>query len=98
LHWTVKQEPPNIDQILQGAKVRQLKPILKKALEEQGAIGWQYALRGFLSSHWVTAQTAEHPKSTETGIRQQWAKMVIRQIWELGKKCGTNVIAFCIHQ
>jgi hypothetical protein len=67
--------------MLKGAYKAHVKPLLQRAMTEQAAIGWNFAFRGYLSYQWVNAQHAEHPKSSMTGIRQQWLKAIIRQIW-----------------
>jgi hypothetical protein len=52
------------------------------AMNEQQAIGWELAFRGYLSSKWAQAQQLEHPKSTLSGIRQQWCKEVVNALWQ----------------
>jgi hypothetical protein len=54
---------------------------LRHAIQAQQAIGWGYAFRGYLTLHWTQAQQVAHPRATLLGIRRQWLKYVIREIW-----------------
>jgi hypothetical protein len=40
-------------------------------MQEQEAIGWNYAFRGYLSYSWTHLQHQEHPRSTAQGLRRQ---------------------------
>ena len=67
--------------MLRNVSVAPIITRLRQAILDQHAIGWTYAVRGYLCTQWLLAQQAEHPKSTLIGIRQQWLKPVIREIW-----------------
>jgi hypothetical protein len=50
-------------------------------MQEQEQIGWNLVFRGYVSTAWVVAQHQEHPSATIQGLRQQWLKPVIRELW-----------------
>ncbi len=59
-----------------------LKTTIQQAVQEQQVIGWNFALRGFLSTKWTAAYGFEHPHSTPEGIRDTWLKPIIRALWQ----------------
>jgi len=80
VHWAETTKPPSIESMLRGTSSK-CHEALRRAMVDQAAIGWHYAFRGYLSTQWIQAQHAEHPKSTVIGLRRQWLKYVIRAIW-----------------
>jgi hypothetical protein len=81
--WAETKTSPQPLRILRNVTNGRLHKVLTRAMHEQEGIGWHLAYRGYLSTSWVTAQWEEHPKSTEQGIRQQWMKTVVREIWNM---------------
>ena len=81
LHWVETSSPPEVANMIKGTP-EPLSLQLHRATQEQLAIGWNFALRGYLSVTWVLCQSLEHPKSSQMGIQQQWLKAVIRAIWD----------------
>jgi hypothetical protein len=58
-----------------------LRAALHQAIDEQGRIGWHFAIRGFLSTSWTVAYQCEHPKSSLAGTRQKWLRRIIKSLW-----------------
>ncbi len=80
VYWSENQQNPPLHRIPVSINLPLIEQ-LKEPINEQGKIGWQYAFWGYLSHQWARSQWLEHPKSTEQGIRQQWLKPVICEIW-----------------
>jgi hypothetical protein len=59
-----------------------LRKILSTAITGQERIGWNFALRGYLSSAWIEAQMYENPKSNKMGLQTQWLPSIISQLWK----------------
>ena len=79
--WAETGKSPHKGSIFRGVPT-QFHSLLSRAIQEQEAIGWNYAFRGYLSYSWLHLQHQEHPKSTAQGLRRQWLKFVIREIWK----------------
>lgn len=82
LNWTNNQISHDTAFDLKEYTMKQeLRHLIKIAIEEQHAIGWHQAIRGFLSITWSEAYNLEHPKSNQAGIRQQWTSQIIKALW-----------------
>jgi hypothetical protein len=81
VHWSETKEPPSIDRMVLHIKDPRFVPQIRRAMQEQEQIGWNLVFRGYVSTAWVVAQHQEHPSATIQGLRQQWLKPVIRELW-----------------
>ncbi len=83
LYWSETHKSPDWQQMLRGIPMLKVREHLRQAILDQDAIGWNYAFQGYLSTQWVCAQHAEHPKSTKDRLCQQWLKIIICKIWKV---------------
>ena len=63
--------------------------LLETALTNQEKIGWNYALRGYLSTSWVDSEHIVN-KQPHDGLRQTWLRTIIKNIWKFGKTMWTH--------
>ena len=62
--------------------------LLETALKDQDKIGWDFAMRGYLSTSWVTMEA--YGKNDPTQTRQSWLKAIIKALWRFNKTMWTH--------
>ena len=80
--WMNGKEVPTIDLSKYTISPGQME-LLQQALRCQKEVGWQHAARGYLCLQWTFSQQLENPRSTVSGIQNQWTKHVIKGLWEV---------------
>jgi hypothetical protein len=60
-------------------------PLLETALQNQDKIGWDYAMRGYLSTSWVDSEYYGKHGATPDSVRQSWLQAIIKAIWVFNK-------------
>jgi hypothetical protein len=63
--------------------------LLTTALKNQDTIGWNYALRGYLSTSWVAAEYHIN-RSAHADIRKTWLRKIIKVLWSFNKTMWTH--------
>jgi hypothetical protein len=77
--WLEQNRNPT-DRDVRGKLTLQLEECLRRAIAEQTAIGWKYAIRGILSRSWTQSQAIERGV-TIAQARQLWLYQVLRAQW-----------------
>jgi hypothetical protein len=63
--------------------------LLTTALKNQDKIGWNYALRGYLSTSWVEAEYHIN-RAAHDDIRKKWLRKIIKVLWSFNKTMWTH--------
>ena len=58
-------------------------PELAAAISDQGHIGWNGFLEGFISTHWHDAQAAHFARIGSHWSAKRWTIAVIRKGWDI---------------
>ena len=66
------------------------RPLLETALKNQDKIGWDYAMRGYLSTSWVDSEYYGKHGATPDSVRQSWLRSIIKEIWVFNKTMWTH--------
>jgi hypothetical protein len=66
------------------------RPLLETALKNQDKIGWDYAMRGYLSTSWVDSEYYGKHGATPDSVRQSWLRAIIKAIWVFNKTMWTH--------
>jgi hypothetical protein len=81
-----KMQNPCLDNYMMMAGHRKL---LETALKNQAKIGWNYAIRGYLSTSWVDSEQYVN-RQPHDGIRQTWLCTIIKTVWRFNKTMWTH--------